>query len=225
MNKIYVPTESVDDWRKLLADPEKQWKTGCSARALAHAWEKADGFPSEIQKVFAQSESFQNIKLLLAIPEHRVALPGGGHPSQNDLWALGKTETGLVSIAVEGKVSEPLGPTVNDWYKNASRGKNERLTYLLSLFSFDLESIGKIRYQLLHRTASSIIEAQQYGANQAIMMIHSFSPACEWFDDFHAYAALFDIDARCDQLHRVARVSGIELFFAWIRGDGQYLSV
>jgi len=225
MNKIYAPTKSADDWKKLLAEPQKQWKKGFSARTLAYTWEKAVGFPPEIKQAFAKSDSFQGIELLLAIPEHQVALPGGGHPSQNDLWVLGKMKTGLVSIAVEGKVSEPLGPTVNDWCKNASKGKKERLAYLLSLFSFNLESIGKIRYQLLHRTASSIIEAQRFGANRAMMMIHSFSPYCEWFDDFHAYAALFDIDAQCDQVHRVGRVSDIELFLAWIRGDEQYLSV
>src|SRR5438034_723792 len=43
MNKIYLPTVAPQDWQKLLADPEKQWRTGYSARTIAYAWEAAKG--------------------------------------------------------------------------------------------------------------------------------------------------------------------------------------
>jgi hypothetical protein len=39
MNKMYLPTVGPQDWQKLLADPEKQWRTGYSARTIAYAWE------------------------------------------------------------------------------------------------------------------------------------------------------------------------------------------
>lgn len=32
MTGIYVPAQSTNDWRQFLADPEKQWCSGYSAR-------------------------------------------------------------------------------------------------------------------------------------------------------------------------------------------------
>ena len=40
------------------------------------------------------------------------------------------------------------------------------------------------KYQLLHRTASAIIEAERFNANHALMLVHSFSLANEWYGDF-----------------------------------------
>jgi hypothetical protein len=54
--------------------------------------------------------------LLLAIPEYKVSLPGWGAASQNDIFCLARTQHGLVSIMVEGKVNEPFGPLVKEWY-------------------------------------------------------------------------------------------------------------
>ena len=56
MNRIYISSESPEDWQKLLASPEKHWKTGFSAKALAFCWEEAKGFPKEIQEVFKDTE-------------------------------------------------------------------------------------------------------------------------------------------------------------------------
>ncbi len=51
MNHIYIPTSSADDWRKFLAEPDKQWRSGYSAKELAECWENAHGFPEETQRV------------------------------------------------------------------------------------------------------------------------------------------------------------------------------
>lgn len=107
MAKFYVPTEGVESWRKLLAEPDKHWKTGYSARSLAYCWEEAQGFPKSVVDVFQPSpyELFHSIEFLLGIPEHKVDLPPkGGRPSQNDIFVLGKSGDQLVSITVEGKV-------------------------------------------------------------------------------------------------------------------------
>jgi hypothetical protein len=115
LKRIYIPTASPGDWRKLLASPEKHWKPGYSAWELAHCWENAKGFPASLQTMFASSKEpdLQKLELLFAIPEYRVGMPGGGHASQNDLFILAKAAEGnLVSITVEGKVNESFGPTV-----------------------------------------------------------------------------------------------------------------
>lgn len=118
MNRIYIPTSGVGDWRKLLADPVKHWRTGFSARSLAYAWENTSGFPEEIQDLFTTSDPpFQDMELLLVIPEHKVLMPPyGGHPSKNDLFVFARNSSNsLVAISVEGKVSESFDKNLSEW--------------------------------------------------------------------------------------------------------------
>jgi len=74
MNKIFIPANKPEDWKLLLAEPDKHWKTGYSAKALAYCWQEANGFPECVRNVFLKSEIelFQKIELLLAFPEYRV---------------------------------------------------------------------------------------------------------------------------------------------------------
>jgi hypothetical protein len=196
-NRIYIPATKPEDWKRLLADPEKQWKTGYSAKAIAYAWQEADGFPAEIQKVFNQSDYpvFQNIELLLAIPEYKVPLPGGGNPSQNDVLDIGRGNEELITIAVEGKVSESFGKPVAEWFQDPSDGKKVRLKYLCETLNLDEDKVSNIRYQLLHRTASAIIEAHKFNASNALMLVHSFGKKKEGFEDYEKFADLFKVKA------------------------------
>lgn len=104
MSRVYVPSGGPGSWQALLADPVKHWATGYSARTLAHSWEDQDGFPPEIIAILQQQAALANAKPLLIFPEWKVPLPGGTRPSQNDVWVLAKSSTGIISIAVEGKV-------------------------------------------------------------------------------------------------------------------------
>ena len=138
----YFPSEDPEDWRKSLADPVKQWKSGCSAKALAYSWTDSLGFPPEVKKAFSHctDDQLQNIEFLMGFPEHKVPLPGGSSPSQNDLFVLSKAKDSLVSITVEGKVSEPFGEIVTNWVKDASEGKTRRLDYLCSVLDLDVSA-------------------------------------------------------------------------------------
>lgn len=225
MKRVYVPTLGVENWRELLAEPDKHWKLGYSARSLAHCWEEANGIPKEVMSVLSQAPAFKNLETLMVIPEHQVPLPGGARPSQNDCWVLARTSSDLISIAVEGKVSEPFGPTVGEWLKDASPGKSQRLSYLCSELGLDIQPPEHIRYQLLHRTASAIIEAKRFHAKHAIMIVHSFSQAAEWFDDYKEFAALFDIQVTLDKVVAVGQPSAVNLYLAWVSGDNQYLKM
>ncbi len=112
MSKFFLPTKNPESWKAGLADPDKQWRTGFSARALAHCWESSNGFPPEISQLFATSgaAAFRQTEFLMAFPEYKVPLLGKGYPSQNDIFALAKAADGqLISITVEGKVAEPFG--------------------------------------------------------------------------------------------------------------------
>ncbi|MGY6275746.1 DUF6946 family protein [Methylomonas sp. MgM2] len=221
MSKIYIPTSNADQWAQLLADPVKHWRQGYSARTLAYSWQEADDFPDEVRVVLATE--FPGIELLLALPEHQVKLPGGSRPSQNDIWALARSAGNIISIAVEGKVSEPFGPTVEEWRAEPSSGKLERLEYLLSLLGLSSVS-DSLRYQLLHRTASAIIEAQRFNAAHAIMLVHSFSQSDEWFQDYAAFVSLMGGIAKENGITSIGMLSGISLHLAWVRGNARYLS-
>src|SRR5687768_9079383 len=109
MRTIYIEAEGPEAWQRFLAEPEKQWKTGFSARTLAHCWHSGACLPQSVADVLATSDD-EALRTLepLAIPEHKVPLPGGGHASQTDLWLLARDRDGLVSVAVEGKVEEPF---------------------------------------------------------------------------------------------------------------------
>ena len=179
MTKFYIPSKGPESWKELLAEPDKHWKTGYSARSLACCWEEAQGFPKSVTDVFKSSsfKLFHSVEFILGIPEHKVDLPPrGGRPSQNDLFILAKAQDELISIAVEGKVSEPFGPLVSEWVEDASPGKSERLEYLINLLEINNKDISNIRYQLLHRTASALIEAERFCASHALMLVHTFQP-------------------------------------------------
>jgi hypothetical protein len=223
MSKILIPAPSAEDWKTFLAEPDKQWKRGYSARTLAHCWHDADGFPEEVRDVLRQAAPFREIEMLIAIPEHQVALPGGGRPSQNDLWVLARCPDGLVSIAVEGKVAEPFGPTIREWDYTSSAGRKERLGFLCSLLNIPFPPPGDIRYQLLHRTASAILEAKRYFSKYAVMLVHSFSQTDQWLDDYARFVSLFGTAGTLNQLSEASNESGMPLFLGWVRGDKKYL--
>ncbi len=225
MPAIYVPTRGPEDWRRLLAEPDLHWKTGRSARSLAHCWEEARGFPPEVRALFAAADParFSNLELLLAVPEHQVPLPGGRRPSQNDLWCLAKTQAGLLSVAVEGKVSESFGPTLAEWSRDMGKGRRARLDFLKAQLGLGDDPPGAVRYQLLHRTASAVIEAARFAAPRAAMVVHSFSPDREWFEDYAAFLALFGAAPRDGALVRLGAPQGIELHAGWACGDPRFL--
>ena len=218
---ILFPSNSPDDWKQFLADPDKHWRTGYSARTLAYSWHEARSFPREVLAML--SHQFPDIEMLLGIPEHKVALPGGGRASQTDLWVLARAGDDLVSIAVEGKVSETFGPTVNEWLVDASGGKRERLKFLRAQLGCGEVVPGTVRYQLLHRAVSAILEARRFRARHAVLLVHSFSRTREWLEDFIAFGALLGADVGAERLTPVLECDGVQFSMGWACGDEAYL--
>ena len=224
MNPIYIPAKSAEQWAQFLAEPVKHWRTGYSARSLAYSWQEADGFPAEVRNALSSCPALSSLELLLAIPEHQVPLPGGSRPSQNDIWVLARSGAGLVSIAVEGKVSEPFGPTVQEWMEDGSPGKETRLAFLCRELGIAIAPPPSLRYQLLHRAASAVIEAKRFCAPTALMLVHSFSQRHLWLEDFQMFASVLGCTAAVNQVAHVGVRGGVDLYIAWVRGDEKYLS-
>jgi hypothetical protein len=226
MNRIYIPAIDAEAWKIFLADPEKQWKKGYSARTLANCWQEADGFPDEVKAIFCESDFPQvyNLIPLFGFPEYKVPIPGGKRCSQTDLYVLAKDGRGdLVSIMIEGKVAEPFGPTIGDWLSPETKGKRERLSYIKDRLGIVDEIPNDIRYQLAHRTVSALIEADRVGAKTAIMLVHSFSQECLWFADFQAFVNLFGKTAEHGKLIYTGKKCEIDLYLGWVQGNPLFL--
>jgi len=225
VERILAFTSGPQDWQQLLADPEKHWRKGYSARTLAHSWEAADGFPAEVAECFASSREplLHGTTPLLAVPEFKVPLPGGGRASQNDVFVLARSSSGPVSIMVEGKVNESFGPTLGEWLREASAGKKERLAYLLRELGLPSAMPDSIRYQLLHRAASAVITGEQYRAVAGVLVVHSFSPEQAGWSDYQAFAGLFGVEAEVGTIQHLATASRIPLLGAWVTGDPAFL--
>lgn len=225
MNNIFIPAVKPEDWKQFLAEPDKQWRTGYSAKTLAYCWQEASGFPACVKKVFRMSdfELFKDPKLLIAIPEYKVPLPSGKRSSQNDIFILAKGDGHLISIVVEGKVSESFDKIINDWIKDDEGGKRKRLQFLLNKLQLNNDQIGGIRYQLLHRTVSAIILAEQFTAKDALMLVHSFSKNNEGFADYEKFSSLFSLKAKPNSILFAKKIAGVNLYLGWVKGDTKYL--
>ncbi|MCE8516186.1 hypothetical protein KBY31_05620 [Ruegeria pomeroyi] len=218
MAKVYVPSTGVEDWKHLLANPETQWQRGYSAMAAALSWEAAQGLPPEISDLVGGSP-----ELLLAIPEHKVALPGGRRDSQCDVFALVRAGEETLAIAIEAKVNETFGPTVGEWMSNASDGKQERMRFICDLLGLSTPPPDDLRYQLLHRTAAAILEARRFKTDRAAMIVQSFSQDHRWFGDFAAFARLFELKAQPGQAMNHILPSGMPLMLGWAVGSPDFL--
>lgn len=223
MNRIYTPSCGLAAWRARLADPEKHWKRWASAFEAAVSWELAAhserGLPPAIAKVIDQEPTFAGATLLFAFPEHKVMLPGGGHASQTDVWAVLKGPSGLISMAVEAKADETFGDTIEKWGKDASPGKRERMEHLLDILKCPSGFPDEIRYQLLHRTASAIIEAHRIGASHAVMMVQSFRENSPSAADFIAFGKCLGAKLAAGRLCRLDRHTDPAVYLGWATSE------
>lgn len=216
---VYIPSSGPGDWQQFLAEPEKQWRDGYSAKSLAESWEGARGIPREVEALLEAIES--EPRLLFAFPEHKVPLPGSSRgESQNDIFAMVRTRCSTISVTIEGKVDEPFDRRLSDWLKNASPGKLQRLNFLAASLGLDAAMIpGTIHYQLLHRTVSALIEADRFKADAAAMIVHSFSPTRKWFEAYAAFCRLLGIEPEPDRLYLAQTPTNRPLYVGWACGD------
>jgi hypothetical protein len=218
MTKILIPTKSVGDWKQLLADPNKHWKAGFSAMATALSWEAAQGLPQEIRDILGCDS-----ELLFAFPEHKVPLPGGSRESQCDVFALVRSKDQTLAVAVEAKVNEHFGPTIAEWSQSASDGKIRRLQFICSKLGVAYPPPPALRYQLFHRTVAAIVEAERFKADNAAMVIQSFSQEHRWFEEFAEFCELLGVPAARGRSLDVTLPDQRSLFLGWATGSPEFL--
>ncbi len=175
----------------MLARPG-HWKKGRSACEVAKSWFAAGDVPPAVRAVLATDSACGDVRLVEAFFEKRTELDSLGRPSQTDVLALLSTRSGYSVLGVEGKVDETFGPTIGEW-DDGSSGKKLRLARLIDRVGLRESSAAPLRYQLLHRTVATLLEADRYGAKDAYMVVQSFSSERAGFCDFQAFAEALGI--------------------------------
>jgi hypothetical protein len=193
----YKRLVKLEDWQGLAGD--RNWVPSRSAYELACAWHGAQGLPRSIRAALDGSgyEELQGVELDLCLIEKPVFLETLSAPSMTDLMAYGHNAKGnTVLLGVEGKADEVLGPRVSAWLRGDSKqtpssprpSRLKRLAFLGKLLAHHIDPSSDLRYQLIHRTVSVVLEAQLHGSAAAVVMVHAFGPLApdNWhdFEDF-----------------------------------------
>lgn len=179
--------------------------------------------PPEIAAMFAEFDP--DPELLIALPEHKVALPGSSRgESQNDVFAMIRAANKTFAVMVEGKVDEAFDRRLDRWLVDASQGKKDRLEFICRTLDLQLPLPGDIYYQLLHRAAAAVIEARRFKTDAACMLVHSFSPSRKWYSEFERFASLFDVAPQPGRLLCVRPNAFPPIYLGWVTGDERFLS-
>ena len=184
-----------------------------------------NGLPQEVSEIVGKET-----RLILAIPEHKVPIPGGSKESQSDVFALLAMEDGTCTLTVETVRDEAFGPTIDKWPETTANGGEDRLTALCNELDIPYPPPADLRYQLFHRTVSAIYEADRFNADTAAMIVHSFFPENEdedkdGFGDFAAFCGLLGFKGanKAKPMQKVLP-SGKRLLLGWAQGDPYYLT-
>ena len=227
MNRLLTRTFGPTDWRRLLAKPETQWEPGKSALEMAVCWESSRdtsrGIPAEVASALDSAPELLGAELVIGIAEHQVDFPGGGHPSQNDLWALLRSNELHISMTIEAKAGEPLDKLVKDWLPadGERSGKPERLKALQRQLGIADVDVSDLRYQLLHRAASALKEAERFGANVAVMLVQSFNRTAdeESWQDMLRFGEVMGVQVQENHVVPSPRPTDIPLYLGWINSQ------
>jgi len=175
---------SIEDWFQW-APPkmgERQWKDGRSAKELARSWvRKGYACPPEEMRLLLEGAFNREITFHEAKPECVIALDDFGGEHRNcDLVVLCGVGTQCLVVNVEAKADEPFGDdTIGDYYtaRLDSRSNVPARIRQLSLALFGRvpdAAIRRLRYQLLHAAAATLIEAAANKVELGLLLVHEF---------------------------------------------------
>jgi Domain of unknown function (DUF6946)/HD domain len=213
------PLATPQDARAYLADPIRHWRPKYSAFELAHAWIKSSHTPEPVDDLLKQA--LGEYELLEGFFEKETPLGTAGRPSQTDLLLVLRSKDGLAVAAIEGKAREPFGDYVKDW-NDGTPSKRTRLDDLRTRLGIPASGIEKLRYQLLHRTVAALLEAERYGAETALMIVHAFGDPTDSFRDFSAFTAALGVDTTEKNILSPPKVlGGVTLRLGWASDQPQ----
>ncbi len=177
---------SVSDWFSF-SPPAKggiQWKDGRSAKELAKAWFRTGKaqIPVELSSLLQSHPITRDFNMEIGIPEKKTILDDfKGSGCNHDMILIGETLDTRVLIAVEAKTDESFGDFIGDYIQSSvkanPRSRVPDRIHQLALGLFGRTEVTKLRYQLLHAAAGTLIEAANQNASHAVLVIHEFIPS------------------------------------------------
>jgi hypothetical protein len=237
---------SIEDWFKY-APPkmrERQWKDGRSAKELARSWfRKGFACPPEEMRLLLERTFGTEITFDEAKPECIIKLDDfRGEHRNSDLVVLCRAGMQHTSINIEAKADEPFGETIDRYYDqkvNSQSNAPARILQLsLALFGrAPDETTRKLRYQLLHAAAATLIDAAHQGATVGVLLIHEFRSkslnenklrqnGTDWENFVHAFPELTATKVKENQIVGPVSVlgggrvpSGVPLYFGKLITD------
>lgn len=94
------------------------------------------------------------------------------------------------------------------------------MAFLAKLLRLEDQPLDGIRYQLVHRCGGAKIEAARNGSETAAMLVHSWGPADEGFDDYADFCELIGVEPG---IGRIGYSTTADLWVGWAAGDPKYL--
>ena len=197
----------------------------------AAAWQKIpSALPEKISTLLSASgdPALDCLSLVVAFPEWEVPLPFGTSSSMTDVMAITRNDHGLCTIAVEAKVDESFGPSVAEKKDYGSENVFKRIMKLEEHLKANAPFAGDIRYQLLHRTASALITAEQFHAKTAVMLVQSFCNKGTRRESFDLFVSSMKAEQSkgSPNVYRVPGFDAPSLYLAWsgwTSSDDQFL--
>lgn len=218
--RLHVPARSPRDVIPFLAGGEAHWREGCSAHALATTWMAQPGLPRAVRQLLDTADQFAGAELVDGFFERQTDLGDGRRgPSQTDLLAILRVRGALAVMAVEAKVEESFGDRVGDG-SHLSVGRRERLAWLAEFLGIAGQPRAHLRYQLFHRVAAALIEAERHASRSALLLVQSFSPRRTGFEDFSDFAAALGLERPLPgRIAGPKPIRGIDFSVAWLADD------
>jgi len=129
------------------------------------------------------------------------------------------TSAGMLSLTVEAKANETFGEEIlENWLvagktTDSIENRKARFDYVRTHLP-PSESFLPVRYQLLHRSAASVIEAKRFGFQHAAFVVQAFNAPTKSFDDYSAFCRAMNVPAKSNSLVTAA-VDNISLSVGW----------
>ncbi len=222
----------LEDWRDVVS--KKNWVPSRSAYELAVRWQKAPQFPKKVTELLntTSERAFQGLRRNYVVVEMPTFLDTLKAPSWTDLMVYAHNEDGEpIVIGVEGKTDEPFAERVQFWVRDSSDLERQpketrlrRLKFLSRILRVTLEPNCRLRYQLLHRTAALLLEAEKVGAKAALVLIHSFDDAKP--DNWNDYVSFLNqLGIQNPEKMKIAGPVSlghdfdINMFFGWVHDE------
>lgn len=212
-------TRGTEGWRDFRAHPPRHWKDNQAALRLARLWEAADPeAPLELARAF-WTTPFASFTPVVAIPAYEVDMPGGRTGALNDLFVLGTIGTELAVLMVQGKVTDEVGPTLDEWLTMPAPGRLRRLGFLKAELNLPDPLPDSTCCNLIHHAAAPLVEARRLKARYAALVVVAFGVAGVCLEEYAEFARLLHVTGKPGLIERIPTQNDPELWIGWADAD------